>query len=319
MLPDQILRVDAVEGMKALPKDSIPMTLTSPPYDDLRLYGGHAFDDQQFRAVAEELWRVTMPGGVVVWVVADAIIDGSETCNSARQKLFFMELGFNVHHTMIMARSGSRWPSVVRHGDSLEYAFVMSKGRPRSIYLRRDRPNTNVGALYRGRRWLGLERDRPRPTDRPVAEWGVRTAVWVYEVGSNRTTRDRYAFEHPALMPERMAEDHILSWSRPGDLVFDPMSGAATTCKMALLNGRRYLGFEVHEPYYRLALRRMRDAHAEHKRRLSDWLIEPFPGRSATETLPQRPARDRLVGQAKMVYGARPRLRAGCEEAADRS
>ena len=108
----------------------------------------------------------------------------------------------------------------------------------------------------------------PTVKSKPISNLGVRSAVWPYPAGGRTTTRDRYAYDHPALMPEQMAEGHILSWSRPGDLIFDPMCGAATTCKMALLNHRDYLGFEVHEPYHRLAVRRMDDAHAEYRRRL---------------------------------------------------
>ena len=147
-LIDKILHRNCVEGMKMLPDDCIPMTMTSPPYDDLRRYGGHAFDSDTFGAVAEELYRITMPGGVVVWVVADAIIDGSETCNSARQKLRFREVGFRVYHTMVMAREGSRWPARVRYGESLEYAIILSKGKPRTINLLRDKPNSQAGRFY---------------------------------------------------------------------------------------------------------------------------------------------------------------------------
>jgi len=270
---DKILHRNCVEGMKMLPDACIPMSLTSPPYDDLRRYGGHAFDSDTFGAVAEELYRITMPGGVVVWVVADAIIDGSETCTSARQKLHFRQVGFNVHHTMLMNRAGSRWPCKVRYGDSLEYAFVLSKGRPRTINLLRDKPNKKAGKLMGFNRRDFDGRQRPAGTAQPVREWGVRLGVWTYAGGGATTAKDDYAYDHPALMPERMAEDHILSWSRPGDLIFDPMCGAATTCKMALLHGRRYLGFEVHEPYHGLAVRRMADAHAEYRRRLDAILL----------------------------------------------
>lgn len=129
-LIDDIINRECVEGMKGLPDDCIPLTVTSPPYDHVRAYGGHTFDDLTFRAVAQELHRVTCPGGVVVWVVADGIGDHTESCTSARQKLFFREVGFKVYHTMVMARTGSRWPARVRYGDSLEYAFILSKGSP---------------------------------------------------------------------------------------------------------------------------------------------------------------------------------------------
>jgi site-specific DNA-methyltransferase (adenine-specific) len=270
---NQILLADCIDGLEAVPAASVPMTLTSPPYERLRLFGGQEWDFEFFTRIAEELYRVTIPGGVVVWVVADAIIGGGESGMSAKQKLYFQRAGFSVHQTMVMQRAGSRWPSKVRYGDSLEYAFVLSKGKPRTINLLRDKPNKHAGMVRMFNR-RGLDgRLHPAGAAPPVRDWGVRSAVWHYATGGWNGTPDEYANDHPALMPERMAEDHILSWSRAGDLILDPMAGAATTCKMALLNHRDYLGFEVHEPYHRLAVRRMEDAHAQYRWRLDDWLV----------------------------------------------
>ncbi|QDV36978.1 DNA-methyltransferase [Tautonia plasticadhaerens] len=267
---DRICCVDAVSGMEMLPDGCVPMTLTSPPYDGHRVYGGHRFDHETFGRVARELWRVTMPGGVVVWVVADEI-RGGHTGTSFRQALHFQEIGFRLHDILVMARTGGRWFGVNHYG-KVEYAFVLSKGRPRSVHLLRDRPNKHAGKLYqyRARRRDGGQRMSPR--FKTVPAMGLKGPVWEYLAGFGGTTRDRYAFEHPALMPEAMATDHIVSWSRPGDLILDPFLGSGTTAKMALLNHRHYLGFEAHRPYYRLAVRRMRDAHAEYRRRLDAWL-----------------------------------------------
>ena len=174
---------------------------------------------------------------------------------------------------MIMDRAGSRFPSKVRYGSSLEYAFILSKGAPRTINLLRDRRNKLAGKTGAFNRREPDGRMRPVGDSPPIAKIGCRRAIWRIGTGYNNTTRDSYAFEHPALMHEKMTAAHIVTWSRPGELVFDPMAGAATTCKMALLNNRRYLGFEIHEPYFRLAQRRMRDAHAQYDRGLGDWLI----------------------------------------------
>lgn len=273
---DTIILSDCVEGMKRLPDDCIPMTATSPPYDHVRPYGGDLLDFGTFRAAAQELYRITCPGGVVVWIVADGIDDYTESCTSARQKIYFREIGFKIYHTMVMARAGSRWPSRVRYGDSLEYAFILSKGRPRTVNLLRDKENRRAGMLYATARKRLVQRERPLPTvqAKPISPHGVRPAIWSYPTGGRTITKDGYANEgHPALMPEQMAEDHILSWSRPGDLVFDPMAGAGTTCKMALLNHRRYLGCEINPVYHEIALRRMRDARSEYRRRLDAWLV----------------------------------------------
>jgi DNA modification methylase len=270
---NQILNYEAIDGMRMLPYECIPLTVTSPPFDDLRRFGGFRWDFDVFREMAEQLWRITVSGGVVVWVVADTIVDGSETCTSARQKLHFKEIGFRVHHTMIMDKAGQRFPSRVRYGTSLEYAFILSKGKPRTVTLLRDRPNKKLKATqnFSRREYAGGLRRVGR--SKPVTEYGYRRAIWQYPTGWKLSTQDDYAFDHPALMHEDMAKDHIRSWSLPGELIFDPMAGAATTCKMALLENRRYLGFEIHEPYFQLAQRRMRDAHAVYNTGLDSWLI----------------------------------------------
>jgi site-specific DNA-methyltransferase (adenine-specific) len=268
LLPfDQMNRIhlaDCVAGMRTLPDGCIPLTVTSPPYDNLRQYGNHPFD---FEAVARELWRVTAPGGVVAWVVQDEIVDGSETGTTCRQQLFFQSLGFRVHNRIVMVNPGSRWPGKSRYGGPLELALVLSKDAPRTTRLLRDTPNKTAGRLksFIRRTWDGRT-EQTGPKAYPVGTWGVRGNVWVYPRGFNQSSKDRRDFAHPALMPEAMAEDLIVSFSRPGDVVFDPFAGAGTTARMAFLNHRRYLGYEVHEPYYRRALERLTDARSEYRR-----------------------------------------------------
>lgn len=273
LLPfDQMNRLhlgDCVVGMRTLPDACIPLTVTSPPYGDLRKYGGHPFD---FEAVAHELWRVTAPGGVVVWVVADHVDGGSETGAVCRQQLQFQDLGFRVHDKLVMAKN-YRFTHTTRYsGDCLEYALVLSKGKPCTVNLLRDKPNRTAG---RRRTFTQMAPDGRRsisPKEYTVGRSGVRGKVWNYARGGRLTTTDRAAFGQTAPMPEAMARDHIVSWSRPGDVVFDPFAGAGTTLKMALLNDRRYLGYEVHEPYLEIARRRLADARAEYRRRLDECL-----------------------------------------------
>lgn len=267
---NQILHCDCVEGMRALPDACVPLTVTSPPYDGLREYGGTPF---QSEPMARELVRVTMPGGVIVWIVQDQVVDGVETGTSTRQKEFFHKLGMSVHATLIMQINACRFPQKRRYYKQFHYAFVLSKGRPRVVNVLRDSPNKNPGDMVKNsvRNTDGSLVTCYKPEKR-IADFGYRGNVWLYEVGYGKTTRDRLAFQHPALMPEAMAEDHILSWSNPGDLVFDPMAGAATTCKMALLNHRKFLGMEIHRPYWEIACKRIELAQQEHRRRLLAWL-----------------------------------------------
>jgi DNA modification methylase len=253
---------DGIEGMRRLRADCIPLTVTSPPYDEIRTYGGHAFD---FESMAGELWRVTAPGGVLVWVVQDQTPKGNQTGTSFRHALFFKDLGFRLHQTLVMQKFGRRSPCLVRYDVVHEYAFVFSKGKPHTINLIHDKPNSTAGAPVRntGRSKDGTLFSYYVP-DKVIKPYGTRGSIWSYVASGGNSTKDREAYEHPALMPEAMAEDHIISWSRPGDLVLDPMAGAATTCKMAMFNHRKYLGFEIHRPYFDIGVRRLESARAEY-------------------------------------------------------
>ena len=256
---NQIINMDCVQGMKSLPDECIPLTVTSPPYDDLRTYDGLA--EWDFMAVARELFRITMPGGVVVWVVQEQIVNGSESGETSRQRLAFANIGFRLHHTMVMEKLGGHQHSPGRYGRPLEYAFILSKGKPRHFCPFRDKPNKEAGRI---KVFLNRNRDGSFAPKKKalVHPYGFRSPVWKYPTGKNHTAKEDYAFGHPALMPEKMAEDHILSWSKVGDLVFNPFAGGGTAMKMALLNHRRYLGFEINPDYVKIARRRLKEAEA---------------------------------------------------------
>ena len=256
MRRNTIVQGDCLALLKDLPDECIPLTVTSPPYGGLRTYDGHEWN---FDGVAHELFRITAPGGVVVWVVQEQIVNGSESGEASRQRLAFADIGFRLHHTMVMGKTGGNTFSPGRYGKPLEYAFILSKGRPRYFCPLRDKPNKEVGKVktFKNRRPDGSFDPVKRRKTHP---YGIRPAIWSYPTGRNVTAKDDYAFGHPALMPEQMAEDHIRSWSRVGDLVFDPFAGAGTTLKMARLNYRFYLGFELNSEYVRIAERRLAEA-----------------------------------------------------------
>lgn len=267
--PDQLLLCDCVDGMSILPDDCIPISATSPPFDRVRTYGGHRWDFGKFRQVANELWRITMPGGVVLWHVADGRSNGNLSGTSFRQVLYFQEVGFSFDSFLVIATHGWRQPGHRRYPDQASFVWIMSKGRPRVFRPIKDRPNRTAGQRVRRTKRGKDGRCRHENTDKRVGPMGVRGNIWyVHTGGFGKTSSDPHAYEHPALMPEELARDLILSWSLPGDVVFDPFGGAFTTAKMALLNDRRYLSMEIHMPYYRLGVRRMIDAHAENRRRL---------------------------------------------------
>ena len=252
---NQIICGDCVEVMKSWPEECIDLTVTSPPYDNLRDYRGYTFD---FESIARELYRVTKPGGVVVWVVGDATINGSETGTSFRQALYFKDVcGFKLHDTMIYKKKASTFPDTNRYYQAFEYMFVFSKGTPKTVNLIRDRKN-----LYSGDTIYGSDRQKDgtfkeRKKGKIVQKLGVRFNIWEYPTGWYKSARDEIVFQHPAVFPEQLAADHIISWSNPGDIVLDPMCGSGTTCKMALKLGRRFIGIDIAEEYCEIARKRV--------------------------------------------------------------
>lgn len=244
--------------MAALPSNCIDFWLTSPPYDNQRLYNGFTFG---FERIAAQLYRVTKQGGVGVWVVADETKDGSESGTSFRQALGFMAVGFNLHDTMIYKQAGvGAKGSHKAYWQSFEYMFIFSKGEPKTINLLRDKKNSNRGLSHgpSGEKHNGLK-SRMAEGYKTQA-FGIRENVWIYFTGN---TNGDDLTSHPAPFPEALARDHILSWSMPGDTVLDPMTGSGTTAKQAHLLGRHYLGFDISEEYCQLARRRLANVEAQ--------------------------------------------------------
>ena len=242
---------DNVATMRnVIPDGAVDLVVTSPPYDNLRTYGGHQWDSE---GVAAELWRVIKPGGVVVWVVADATIDGSETGTSFRQALRFMEIGFRLHDTMIWDKGGfaSVGDLATRYGPVVEFMFVLSKGKPATFNPLKDKRNIHAGTKIHGT--ILDETGVARPVSnigKPIAEYGQRFNLWSINPDKQSS--------HPAPFPEALARDHILSWSNEGDIVLDPFNGSGTTTKMAQLMGRRGIGIEVNEEYCEIGVNRLR-------------------------------------------------------------
>lgn len=253
---NHIYCMDNVEGLrKHVPDESIDLTVTSPPYDNLRKYNGFGWD---FESLAHELYRVTKPGGVVVWVVGDATINGSETLTSFKQAIYFKEVvGFNVHDTMIYEKKNPVPIKQNRYQPCFEYMFVFSKGKPR-VFNPIEEECKQAGRVNKGRKQAKNNKRVIFTGDsKPYKETKIKRNIWTYSVGNNVTTTDKIAFQHPAIFPEKLAEDHIISWSNPGDIVLDPFMGSGTTAKMAALNGRFFVGFEISEEYVEIANKRL--------------------------------------------------------------
>lgn len=244
---------DNVAVMSELKAGSIDLVVTSPPYGDLRTYGGHSWD---FEGVAQQLWRVVKPGGVVVWVVADQTIDGSESGESFRQALRFKEIGFRLHDTMIYKKAAvGACGSNRAYWQEFEFMFVLSNGSPNSVHRIVDKKNSTAGTKRTPTRKQNAIGSRSHGTI-TIAQSGVRGNVWEYMTGPIFGTSDATA--HTAPFPEALARDHILSWSNEGDTVLDCFNGSGTTTKMAKHNGRKAIGIEIEEKYCEIAAERLR-------------------------------------------------------------
>lgn len=244
-----------------IPPNCIDLTITSPPYDKLRDYKGYTFDHVN---LGKELYRITKDGGVVVWIVGDSVSDGNQSLTSFRQALDFQEMGFNVYDVIIYAKKSPSLPIKNRYLNAFEYMFIFSKDIPKTVHLIHDRKNKQAGNKMSGRTKRNKD-GTTEPVSRPyrLGKYSRRYNIWEYLTGYNHTTKDEIAFQHPAMFPEKLARDHIYSWSNPGDVVLDPMCGSGTVAKMAHLMNRNYIGIDISEEYCEIARKRL--AEYQHK------------------------------------------------------
>ena len=238
---------DNLDTMSRMPNDFVDLVVTSPPYDDLRTYGGFTFD---FESVAKELHRVVKKGGIVVWIVGDGMKNGSESGTSFKQALFFKEIGFNLHDTMIWQKHNFSNPAKNRYHQIYDYMFIFSKGKPKTFNPIKDRPNIEAGKAPRGRN-TRRQRDGTFKENKIKVntEFGMRYNIWRVKTEMNPI--------HPAQFSEQIASDHIISWSNEGDLVYDPFVGSGTTAKMAVVNKRNYIASELKIEYCELSNKRL--------------------------------------------------------------
>ena len=251
METDTIYNENCLDTMKRMPDSFVDLTVTSPPYDGLRDYNGYSFP---FEEIARELFRVTKPGGVVVWVVNDATVNGSETGTSFRQALFFKDIGFNLHDTMIWKKESCAFPESTRYYPNFEYMFVLSKGAPKTVNLIADRKNIWGGAAVHGtfRKKDGTLHGRSSTwKEVRCKDYGVRFNVWDITTEKNNKTG------HPAVFPMRLAGDHIRTWSNEGDVVYDCFLGSGTTALAAWNLNRHFIGSEISKEYYLIASDRL--------------------------------------------------------------
>ncbi len=250
---NRIYNESNLETMKRMPDNFIDLTVTSPPYDNLRDYKGYSFE---FEEVAKELYRVTKPGGVVVWVVGDSTKDGSESGTSLRQALYFMQVKFRLHDTMIYAKNNYIPLTHNRYEQQFEFMYVFSKSKLKTFNPIK-KINKQIGAIKGGNFRQNKDEKGNRHKDVGVKKHSISPNIWYYDVGMNNSTKDEEAFKHPAIFPEQLAADHIYSWSNEGDLVYDCFGGSGTVAKMAHLQKRNWILSEISSDYCQIAEKRI--------------------------------------------------------------
>tara|TARA_R110002167_G_C12523587_1_gene638433 strand:+ start:60 stop:929 length:870 start_codon:yes stop_codon:yes gene_type:complete len=254
---NEVRNENCLDTMKLMNDNFIDLTVTSPPYDDLRAYNGYSFD---FESIAKELYRVTKQGGVVVWVVGDATKKGSESLTSFRQALFFKESGFNVE-TMIFETSTYMPIRANRYDNNFQYMFVFSKGKPKTfnpIMVKKSEKSLQRGKSGRDVSFRELDGKRQDKKPQKITTHKKKTNIWRFLTGFCSSS-DNIASKHPAIFPEQLANDHIISWSNENDIVYDPFMGSGTTSKMAITNNRNWIGSEISEEYCYIANERIKE------------------------------------------------------------
>jgi len=253
---NKIYNENCLLTMAKMPDNFIDLTVTSPPYDNLRNYNGYDFD---FESIAKELFRVTKQGGVVVWVVGDATINGSETGTSFKQALYFKEIGFNLHDTMIYNRSG-KFPEANRYWQDFEYMFVLSKGKPSTFnpikYKSVRKNGESVLARKRTKEGILIEDTCHKKKTQFKGEKNGGN-IWYIPAGWMTSSKDEIAYSHPAIFPEKLASEHIYSWSNENDIVYDCFGGSGTTAKCAHILKRNWILSEISKEYCDIAEKRL--------------------------------------------------------------
>ncbi len=263
---NKIICGNAVDVLKKLDTNSINLTITSPPYGNMRNYKGNItnklFDNYYsfpFIEILNELYRITIDGGIVVFVIGDQIVNGGESGVSFRSALAFMDAGFKLYDTMIYMKNGAPFPETGRYSQIFEYMFVFLKGeKPNTVNLLKDKINKYAGSAPYGKRTHRVDdKLKNLNTTFIVDLLGIRENIWKINNGAGHSAKDKIAFDHPAIFPEALAEDMILSWSNNNDVILDPFSGSGTTAKMSKLNNRNFIGIDIVPEYCDIANKRL--------------------------------------------------------------
>ena len=251
---------DCIEILPRLPK--VDAVITSPPYDNLREYGGHSWD---FEGISLALSKGISEGGVIVWIVGDAVIDGSESGTSFTQALRFKALGLRLHDTMIYWKNCFQFPDKSRYAQVFEYMFIFSNGTPKTTNIfrvptKKENRIISKASSYRKADGSVVPMKYETGKDERNAE-----NVWIYEVGYGKSTLDLDAYQHPAMFPERLAFDHAQTWTRQNETILDPFMGSGTTGVACMNLGREFIGIEIEPKYFDIACERIENAQRQQR------------------------------------------------------
>jgi site-specific DNA-methyltransferase (adenine-specific) len=251
---NKIFNEDCLKTMAKIPNDFIDLTITSPPYDNLRDYKN--YKSFNFSEIAKEIYRITKNGGIVVWIVGDSVVKKSKTLTSFKQALEFKEIGFNMHDVMIYQKNAYPFPPVNRYFQVFEYMFILSKGVPKTTNIQMQK---TISQKKKKDKSTKRQKDGSLLPNKYEQGKDIRKMdnVWKMECGYMKSAKDKIAYKHPAIFPEELVNRHIISWSNENDLIYDPFIGSGTTAKMAILNNRKFIGSEISEEYYKIANERL--------------------------------------------------------------
>ena len=256
----KLIHGDCIDKMRDIPDNSIDMVMTSPPYDNLRDYGKDftGWGEHIWKPCLEQIFRVLKDGGVCVWVVGDATINGSETGTSFKQALYWMEIGGKLHDTMIYQKNGTgACGSNLSYWQAFEYMFVFTKGKIKTVNRIADVKNKHGGE----QRPCIENSERGEREGTFCSDFGIRTNIWMYNVGF--ASQDETNVKHPAKYPEKLAKEHIISWSNKGDTILDPFMGSGTTGVACHDLGREFIGIELDEGYFKIAKDRIQEYQSQ--------------------------------------------------------
>ena len=247
---NEIYNENCLDTMSKMPDDFIDFVITSPPYDDIRNYNGYIFE---FEKIANELKRVIKKGGIIIWVVGDKTENGSETGTSFNQALYFKKIGLNIHDTMIYYKNNPMPTTGNRYHQHFEYMFALSKNTPKTFnpIIEDTKYRGLANMKNRGEKGSLDYKKVERTKEKKVGN------VFFYSIGGGISTKDKIAFQHPAIFPEKLVRDQILTWTNENDIIYDPFLGSGTTAIISQILKRNWIGSEISSEYVEITKQRL--------------------------------------------------------------